>query len=104
MRSKWKLPYINLLRLQHVKKKNQEYKLIEENNKNKKGKKKIKKEPFLFKSRNDTIGLDFLKNNIKVYNGIRYLNLLVNELHVGYKIGNFTVTKKRCIFKNTKKK
>lgn len=102
MRSKWKLPYINLERLQHIKQKNEEYKIIEENNKNKKGKKKIKKEPFLLKSRSDTITLEFLKNNIKVYNGIRYLNLIINETHVGYKIGSFTITKKRHVFKRKK--
>ena len=104
MRSKWKLPYINLKRLQNIKQKNEEYKIIEKNNKSKKGKKKIKKEPILLKSRNDTITLDFLKNNIKIYNGIRYLNLAINETHIGYKVGNFTITKKRCIFKKAKKK
>ena len=45
-----------------------------------------------------------VKNNIKIYNGIRYLNLAINETHIGYKVGNFTITKKRCIFKKAKKK
>ena len=86
MRSKWKLPYINLKKLQKVKKQQKE----------------DKKENLLFKSRNDTITLDFLKQTIKIYNGIQYVNLFVTESHIGYKTGHFTITKKRCIFKKKK--
>lgn len=47
-----------------------------------------------------------LNSTIKVYNGMKYNVLPIKEEHVGYKLGNFTVTKKRCIFKkkNEKKK
>jgi len=97
MRSTWKLPFLNFERLQELKKDNKEYK--------KKKKKNKKERPFIIlKNRADTINPDFIKNNLKIYNGIRHVILPVKEIHVGYKCGQFTVTKKRCIFRKSKSK
>jgi ribosomal protein S19 len=101
MRSTWKLPFLNFRRLQEIKKNNKEYK---KNQKNKKKNKKKERPSIILKNRADTINPDFIKNNLKIYNGIKYIFLPIRETHIGYKCGHFTVTKKRCIFRKTKLK
>lgn len=91
MRSKWKLPFLNFLFLRKIKKKNDQQK-------NEK-----KKETLITKSRGMIITPDLVNFKVKIYNGIKYTTLDTKEFHIGYKFGNFTVTKKRCIFKKKKK-
>jgi small subunit ribosomal protein S19 len=56
------------------------------------------------RSRRSTI-LPFLVNKtFKIYNGHKYAALTIAEHHVGYKFGDFVLTKKRCVFKRGKKK
>ena len=56
------------------------------------------------RSRRSTI-LPFLVNHtFKVYNGHKYFLFKVEFHHVGYKFGDFVLTKKRCVFKRGKKK
>lgn len=90
MRSQWKLPFINFIALQEMQQK-------------KKLKTKTKKSTPILKRRSDIITPDFVNFTVKVHNGIRYVFLHIKEIHVGYKYGNFTITKKRCIFKKKKK-
>lgn len=90
MRSQWKLPFINFIALQEMQQK-------------KKLKTKTKKSTPILKKRSDIITPDFVNFTVKVHNGIRYVFLHIKEIHVGYKYGNFTITKKRCIFKKKKK-
>jgi ribosomal protein S19 len=89
MRSKWKLPFINFSALQEIKMK-------------KKLKVKTKKITPIFKKRDDVITPEFVNSIVKIHNGIKFVFLHIKEIHVGYKYGNFTVTKKRCIFKKKK--
>ena len=86
MRSKWKLPFIDYLNFQKVKTKHE------------------KKLNFLSKSRNSTIIPKMINTKIKVYNGVKFISLQIKESHVGYKLGSFTITKKRCTFKKKMKK
>ena len=73
--------------------------------KNEKRKKTKKpKEILLMKSKKHVISPELLYYRVKVYNGIRYILLRIQESHIGYKYGHFIVTKKRCIFKKDKKK
>jgi ribosomal protein S19 len=87
MRSKWKIPFIYMEHSQIKKNEN------------------TKKKPVLnFKSRDFTITPKLINTSIKIYNGVKFLLVSLKENHVGYKVGNFTVTKKRCIYKKRKKK
>jgi ribosomal protein S19 len=90
MRSQWKLPFINFVALQEMQQK-------------KKLKTKTKKSAPILKKRSDIVTPDLVNFTVKVHNGIKYLFLHIKEVHVGYKYGNFTITKKRCIFKKKKK-
>jgi ribosomal protein S19 len=91
MRSKWKLPFLNFLFLRKIKKKNDQQK------------KEKKKEILITKSRGMVITPGLVNFKVKIYNGIKYTTLDIKEFHIGYKFGNFTITKKRCIFKKKKK-
>jgi len=91
MRSKWKLPFLNFLFLRKIKKKNDQQK------------KEKQKEILITKARDMLITPDLVNFKVKIYNGIKYTTLETKELHIGYKLGHFTVTKKRCIFKKKKK-
>lgn len=90
MRSKWKLPSLNFKYLQKIKRFKQ-MKLYS-NTEN----------IFLTKQRGLLITPDFVHSQFKVYNGAKYISLKIKEHHVGYKLGNFIVTKHRCIFKKKK--
>ena len=85
MRSSWKLPFIHYIISQKLKQaQDQKINLVS-------------------KSRSSTIIPKMLNSTIKVYNGMKYNVLQIKEEHVGYKLGDFTVTKKRCIFKKKMK-
>jgi small subunit ribosomal protein S19 len=86
MRSSWKLPFIDYITYQKLKQKQEEKFII------------------ISKSRNSTIIPKMLNTTIKIYNGMKYNVLKIKEEHVGYKLGDFTITKKRCIFKKKMKK
>jgi len=90
MRSQWKLPFINFVALQEMKQK-------------KKSKIKTKKNQPILKKRGDIVTPGLVNFTVKVHNGIKFVFLHIKEIHVGYKYGNFTITKKRCIFKKKKK-
>ena len=92
MRSKWKLPFLNFLFIRKIGKKNDQQK------------KEKQQETLVTKSRGMLITPDLVNFKLKVYNGIKYTTIDTKELHIGYKTGNFTVTKKRCIFKKKKSK
>ncbi len=85
MRSSWKLPFVSYLIAQKLRLKKDE------------------KISMISKLRNSTITPKMLNSTIKVYNGMKYNVFQVKEEHVGYKLGNFTITKKRCIFKKKMK-
>jgi ribosomal protein S19 len=86
MRSSWKLPFVSYLVAQKFRLKTEE------------------KISIVTKLRSSTITPKMLNSTIKVYNGMKYNVLPIKEEHVGYKLGNFTVTKKRCIFKKKMKR
>ena len=95
MRSKWKGPFIDNL---FIRKKRfyQKDKIINPF--------RLKAMPFILRSRRSTI-LPFFENiTLKIYNGNRYFWLSAKLYHVGHKLGDFVLTKKKCIFRNKKKK
>ena len=94
MRSSWKNFFIDTLLL---KKKRQL--LI-----NKKNKIKLSKKPITLRSRRSTILLYMDNLPLKIYNGLCYTFLRPNLYKIGHKLGDFVLTKKKCIFRNKKKK
>lgn len=86
-RSIWKLGYQHPSLL----------KLASKNIKNKKGNIKIW-------DRATVITSDLINTNIEIYNGQKFLPLLVAPEMVGYKFGEFAFTRKRCIHKKKNKK
>jgi small subunit ribosomal protein S19 len=86
MRSSWKLPFIDYITYHKLKQKKEENLIISS------------------KSRNSTIVPKMLNRIIKVYNGSKFNVLKIKEEHVGYKLGDFAITKKRCIFKKKMKR
>ena len=95
MRSKWKGPFIDFLFLRK--------KRFYQKDK-KKNPFRLKSIAFSMRSRRSTI-LPFFENiPLKIYNGNKYC-WLTTKLHlVGHKTGDFVLTKKKCIFRNKKKK
>ena len=66
---------------------------------------KIGKLKYIYtKSRSSTITFDFVDLTIYVYNGISYIPINIIEEMVGHKLGEFSATKKKAIFKKNKKK
>ena len=41
---------------------------------------------------------------LKIYNGLCYTFLRPNLYKIGHKLGDFVLTKKKCIFRNKKNK
>jgi len=58
---------------------------------------------FIF-NRRQIITSNFLNQTIKIYNGIRFFEILVNEKMLGFKFGEFAPTKKLPIQKKKKNK
>ena len=46
----------------------------------------------------------FLNKTFEVHNGITYTSVKINENMIGYKFGEFAITRKKHIFKKKKKK
>ena len=94
MRSTWKGPFIDSLFLAK--------KRFYQNDKNKSFF-KIKSSPINLRSRRSTILPFFEKFSFKIYNGNKYMWLNTKIHHIGYKFGDFVLTKKKCIFRRNKK-
>lgn len=56
------------------------------------------------KSRNSTILPSFLGKSFKVYNGKIFHKILITEKMIGYKLGEFSPTRKKFFYKKTNKK
>lgn len=82
MRAAWKIPYINLKYL-----------------KNSFFKQKILK----IKYKNSIIGQNFKNRNILLYNGKEYLKVDINSQKIGYKFGEFILTKCSYFYRHLKK-
>ena len=82
-RSKWKGPFVSNSLL----------------NKTIKNKKEI-----ITKSRNSTILPSFLGKSFKIYNGKIFHKILITEKMIGYKLGEFSPTRKKFFYKKTNKK
>lgn len=55
------------------------------------------------KDRYSTIN-SFISNlNLYIYNGLKYYKLNINKHMFGYKLGEFSITKKKCVYKSKKK-
>jgi len=54
-------------------------------------------------SRNSTILYSFIDRSFFVYNGKTYYKVVVNKDHVGMKFGQFSYSKKRCVYRLKKK-
>jgi len=83
-RSKWKSPFVDYNVLNEVKS-------------------KIKKE-IQTKSRNSTILPSFVGKSFKIYNGKIFHKILITEKMIGYKLGEFSPTRKQFFYKKTNKK
>ncbi len=55
-------------------------------------------------SRNSTIMPSFIGKLFYIYNGQRHMKILIKSDMVGFKLGEFASSKKRCIYKNKKNK
>lgn len=55
------------------------------------------------KSRNTSIVPDFVGKIFQVYNGKRYVKVVVNEDMIGHKLGEFSSTRKAFFFKKANK-
>lgn len=66
---------------------------------------KIKKD-FIIKinSRRSTILKPFIGKDVWIYNGQNYIKRKITENMVGHKFGEFAYTRKRYVFKKSKKK
>lgn len=51
------------------------------------------------KARNVTIRKDFIGKFFYVYNGKSYTKIYIQAKMVGFKLGSFSITRKRCIHK-----
>jgi len=84
-RSSWKVPHIKL---------KLEDRITSQSNKRKQFKNQITTH-----DRSVTITPEMLGNRLSIHNGHRFVGLNVTENHVGFKLGQFVLTKKRVIHK-----
>lgn len=83
-RSKWKSPFVNSNLLDKIK--------------------LTAKKEILTKSRNSTILPSFVGRYFKIYNGKVFHEILITEKMIGYKLGEFSPTRKQFSYKKTNKK
>jgi len=83
-RSIWKGPYVDNLIIQKLN-----------------GFKKTK--PIYSKTRNSTIVSSFLDRTFYVYNGKIFFKIIITSDKLGFKLGSFCYTKKRCVYRKKKK-
>lgn len=62
-----------------------------------------KTKPIYTRSRNSTILFSFVDRLFYIYNGKAYYKLYVSKDQVGFKLGSFSHSKKRCIYRTKKK-
>ncbi len=62
----------------------------------------IEKKLITLYTRSETITKDFLGFTIKIYNGIRFYEIIVVEKMIGHKFGEFASTRKYPIHKKKK--
>ena len=55
------------------------------------------------KSRNSSIVPNFVGKTFQVYNGKKFVKIIVNEDMIGHKLGEFSSTRKAFLFKKVKK-
>lgn len=55
------------------------------------------------KSRNSSIVPNFVGKTFQVYNGKKFVKIIVNEDMIGHKLGEFASTRKSFSFKKVKK-
>ena len=58
------------------------------------------KKVFFLKKKNSTILPEFVGLAVKVYNGHKFIDLLILPNMVGYKFGGFVLTRKLHVFKS----
>lgn len=58
---------------------------------------------FKILERNSTITLDFLNYKVGIYNGLKFINIFIDESKIGYKFGEFSYSRQKCIHKVLKK-
>lgn len=63
----------------------------------------LKKKKFYF-NRNIIINKLFLKKIIRIHKGNKFIFFKINELHLGFKFGEFSLTKKPFYFPKINKK
>ena len=83
-RSKWKSPFVNSNLLDKIK--------------------LTTKKEILTKSRNSTILPSFVGKSFKIYNGKVFHKILITEKMIGYKLGEFSPTRKQFFYKKINKK
>lgn len=84
-RSKWKGPFVNNTLLNKVK--------LTEN-----------KKEIQTKSRSSTVLPSFVGKCFKIHNGKIFHKILITEKMIGYKLGEFSPTRKQFSYKKTNKK
>jgi small subunit ribosomal protein S19 len=95
MRSKWKGPFIDYLLLRKKR-----FYLKDK----KKNPFRLKSLAFTLRSRRSTILPFFEGVPLKIYNGNKYVWVSTKLQHIGHKIGDFALTKKKCFIKKKQKK
>lgn len=83
-RANWKGPYINKKKINEIKKSTNVYNLI--------------------MPRNNKILPKFLGMSVKVFNGKKYDNFIINKEMLGHKFGEFSATRALFSFKKKKSK
>ena len=62
------------------------------------------KQPGIVYSRSSTITPEMIGLNVKIHSGQKFVNFLITEHTIGYKFGEFSLTKKRALYKRKKKR
>jgi ribosomal protein S19 len=62
-----------------------------------------KTKPIYTKNRNSTILFSFIDRTFYIYNGKTYYKLFITKDQIGFKLGSFSHSKKRCIYRVKKK-
>lgn len=60
--------------------------------------------PLITYLRAAVIGPDIIGTTVQIHNGQRFVPIRITENHVGFKLGQFVLTKKRVFHKRKKKK
>ena len=63
---------------------------------------RFRKGRFYIYERSSTITPKFIGKTVNIYNGYLFVPVNITEQHVGFKFGDFSLTKKRVIHKKKK--